>query len=125
MRVLLYIQIVLGLLGSLAAWIFASPHAGWSFACGAALTLLNLAILVFAWPMILARKQFALGVVAIVSKFAILSWILYLVAHSSAILLGWFAFGLATVLPSVVLTSMKRPTPNDVEESANENMREV
>lgn len=114
MRFLLYFQLILGVLGATAAWFFVAPMAGWSFAAGAGLTLFNFAVLVFGWPRILARKQFALGVVAIVSKFAILGWILYLVAHSPAVSLGWFAVGLGTVLPSVIVTAfMMPPGPNE------------
>jgi len=105
MRFLLYFQLLLVVLGTASAWFFVSPIAGWSFAAGSGLTFFNLAVLVFGWPRILARKQFALGVLAIVSKLAILVWILYLVTQSPSIQFGWFAAGLATVLPSVVITS--------------------
>ena len=109
MRVLHYFQLILTFAGTSIAWFFVSPMAGWSFAAGAGLTLLNFAVLVFGWPRILARKQFALGVVAIVSKFAILIWILFLAAHSPTVHLGWFAVGLATVIPSVVATAFLMP----------------
>jgi hypothetical protein len=109
MRVLLYFQLVLAVLGSGLSWFLVAPMAGWSFAAGAGLTFLNFAVLVFAWPRILARKQFALAIVAIVSKFAILIWILYLVAHSPTVHLGWFAVGLATVIPSVLVTAFLMP----------------
>ena len=107
MRFLLGFQIALGLIGSSAAWLIVSPMAGWSFGVGAAVTLFNFCVLVFGWPRILARKQFALGVVVIVSKFAILGWILLIVTRSPSISFGWFAAGLATVLPSVVATSVQ------------------
>ena len=110
MKFLLYFQLVLGFAGSIAAWLLVAPVAGGSFAIGALMTLFNFAILVFGWPRILARKQVALATLAIVSKFAILGWILYLVAHSPAVHLGWFALGLGTVVPSVITAAFKMPT---------------
>ncbi len=125
MRLLLYFQLLLAFAGTAAAWFFASPMSGWSFAAGASLTLFNFAILVFGWPRILARKQFALGVVAIVSKLAILIWILYLVAHSPIIHLGWFAVGLATVIPSTLITAYLMPESVGGRERLAQDSREV
>lgn len=114
MKFLIYFELVLGVVGTSLAFFLVAPTAGISFAAGAAVTLFNFAVLVFGWPRILAKKQVAPATAAIVFKFAILGWILYLVAHSPAINLAWFAMGLATVIPSVIVTAFNMPTDDDL-----------
>ena len=118
MKFLIYFELVLGFVGSGLAFFLVAPTAGVSFAAGAAVTLFNFAVLVFGWPRILAKKQVAPATAAIVFKFAILGWILYLVAHSNdhgrGINLAWFAMGLATVIPSVIVTAFNMPTDDDL-----------
>ena len=93
-------------IGLVAVGILAGLSPAASFFAGSAVTLFNLAVLVFGWPRILAQKQVARIVFLIVFKFAILGVILYLAVNSPAIRLGWFALGLATVLPSVTVTAI-------------------
>lgn len=112
MTFLLYFQGALAVLGTVLMAILVGSGPALSFAGGAALTLFNFVVLVFGWPRILAQKQVARAVVVIVFKFAILGWILYLVAHSPAVHIGWFALGLATVVPSVLVTAFKIPSEN-------------
>ena len=73
---------------------------------GALASALNLIFLVVSWPLILQKKQVALGMMGIVFKFALLVGILYFVAESKIISLGWFAIGLGTVIPSVILATV-------------------
>ena len=110
MSFLLYFQLALSVAGTVLIAILHGPNAAVSFAGGAGVTLFNFAVLVFGWPRMLAQKQVARAVLVIVFKFAILGWILYLVAHSQTISLGWFALGIATVIPSVLATAFKIPS---------------
>lgn len=102
---LIAIQLAITILGAGVVGFFTTSAAGFSFAAGAGVILFNFAVLVFGWPRVLAKKQVALGSVAIVIKFAILGWILYLVTHSSSVRIGWFAFGMATVFPSLLMAA--------------------
>lgn len=106
MKALIPLQLAITVLGAGLVGAFVSSAAGLSFAAGTGLILFNFAALVFGWPRVLAKKQVALGSVAIVIKFAILGWILYLVTHSSTVRIGWFAFGMATVFPSLLMAAL-------------------
>ena len=117
MTILLKIQVGFAVFGALLVAFFAGQPALWSFAGGAAVTLFNFAVLVYVWPVILAKKQVAPGIGVIIFKFAILGWILYLVAHSQTVRLGWFACGLATVLPSVLVTAFMSDFSDDSKEA--------
>jgi Zn-dependent protease with chaperone function len=106
MRFLLLFHVVASVsLAGLVAWLFGAQAAQSTFA-GAMFTLLNLGFLVVTWPRILAKKQVALAVAAIVFKFALLGGILYLVTASRSISLGWFAVGFGLVVPSVLATAI-------------------
>jgi hypothetical protein len=59
------------------------------------------------WPIIFAKKGFALSVSVIVFKFAILAWIMNEVATGGLIHQGWFSIGLAQVVLTSVLTALK------------------
>ncbi len=107
MTFLIYFQLALTVLGAVFVVVFSGSAPGISYLAGGTVTLFNLAVLVFGWPRMLAQKQVARAVAVIVFKFAILGWILYLVVHSQTIQLGWFALGLATVIPSVLVTAFK------------------
>lgn len=111
MMFLVYFQLALTVLVAATAAAVTSVDLGATLSAtgGATVTLFNLWILVAAWPRILAKKQIAVGVAAIVFKFAILGLILYLVTNSKHVQLGWFAFGLGTVLPSVLVTAWRMP----------------
>lgn len=117
MTILLKIQVGFGVLGSVLVAFFAGQAASLSFTGGAALTLFNFAVLVYGWPRILAKKQVAPAIAVIIFKFAILGWILYLVASSQTIHLGWFACGLATVIPSVLVTAFMSDFSDDSKEA--------
>jgi hypothetical protein len=105
------IHLVFGTLATLAVAYFSGPSAAISCASGAGLTFLNLVVLVVAWPKILAKKHVAWAILVIVSKIAILAWILYEVVHLETrwggIQLGWFAVGFGLVFPSVVATAAR------------------
>jgi hypothetical protein len=105
MRFLLYFHTLLTVVGATLACFLVGESAGVSFLMGALVSLINLAGLVFAWPLILAKKLVALSIGVIVFKFAILGWILYEVVHTSYVHTGWFAGGLAIVVISVTATS--------------------
>jgi hypothetical protein len=105
MKTLVPVQLAITVLGAGVVGFFTTSAAGFSFAAGAGVILFNFAVLVFGWPRVLAKKQVALGSVAIVIKFAILGWILYLATHSSTVRIGWFAFGMATVFPSLLMAA--------------------
>jgi hypothetical protein len=107
MKILVYFQLALTVFGFALLSLLVTPVAGVSFAGGAAVTLFNFVVLVFAWPRILAQKQVALALFTIIFKFAILGLILYLVARSPSLQAGWFAFGLATVFPSILVAALQ------------------
>ena len=115
MRFLVYFQLALGVVGAALVAIFAGSSPAASFAGGAGLTLFNLAVLVFGWPRILMQKQVARAVLAIIFKLAISGWILYLVTRSQSVQIGWFALGLATVVPSVLVTAFQNPIESTTE----------
>ena len=107
MTFLVYFQAALTVVGAVCVGALSGFAPAVSYLAGALVTLFNSAVLVFGWPRMLAQKQVARAVAVIVFKFAILGWILYLVVHSQTIQLGWFALGLATVIPSVLVTAFK------------------
>lgn len=108
---LVYFQLVLALLVTVCVGAYTGSWASaLSTFGGSMVTLFNLFVLVFVWPRILNNKKVALAVATIVFKFAILGLILYIVTHTPSIQLGWFALGLATVLPSVLATAYKMPS---------------
>ena len=109
MKPLLLIQIAFGVFGAVLLLLLTSQIVAVSYLAGAGLSLLNLIILVLSWPRILAKKQFALSIGVIVFKFAILGWIIYEVATVNWLRIGWFAVGLSTVVPTVVLTALRLP----------------
>ncbi len=106
MTLLLLTQIAMMLSVSALAFATGGFAAAQSALFGAAISLLNLIFLVFTWPRMLAKKQVALGVSAIVFKFALLGWILYLVTQSQTTSGAWLSVGLATVIPSVLVTAI-------------------
>ena len=107
MTFLLVFHLLLMSGGSLAVWAFSGSHSALSFAAGAGLILFNLAGLVLVWPRILQKKQVALSISGIVLKFAILVGILYVLVDGKYVNLAWLAAGIALVVPSVVVTSIK------------------
>ncbi len=111
MMFLVYFQLALTVVLTVAVGVFTQsiPATGSAFG-GALVSAFNLWVLVYGWPKILANKRVALAVAAIVFKFAILGLILYFVTHTPAISLGWFAVGLGTVIPSVLVTAYKMPS---------------
>lgn len=116
MRFLLTLHLTLGICGAALLLIAAGRNESVSFACGAALSLANLAVLVGTWPLLLAKKLVALSIGVIVFKFAILAWILNEVATGKLIQLGWFASGLALIVVSVLVTAFR-----DARQSSNTN----
>lgn len=111
MMFLIYFQLALGLAVTAAVGAYTGTlAASLSTLGGAAVTLFNLYVLVAVWPRVLANKKVAQATGVIVFKFAILGLILYVVTHTPTVQLGWFALGLATVLPSVVVTALRMPT---------------
>ena len=107
MRFLLVIHMAFAIVGALLLFCFATPRETFSFIAGASIAGLNLVTLIYSWPRILAKKQVALSIGVIVFKFAILGWIIYVVATSKQFNLGWVAVGLALVIPSVLATTLK------------------
>jgi hypothetical protein len=104
-RVFILSHLVLSAIAVVLAQIWGGGF-GISAACGAGTSLLNTALLGFTWSRIMAKKQVALAIVIIVFKFALFGWILYLVAHSESIHIGWFSIGLGMVIPSSIITAL-------------------
>jgi hypothetical protein len=96
-------------IGALALHIFNSQLAAVSFVAGAAVMMLNVAGLHFAWSRILVKKQVALPVGVIVIKYAILGFIIYRVATENLLQVSWFAAGFSLVLISSVVSILRSP----------------
>ena len=94
---------------------FHSRESGFAFLCGATVSFINLVLLVVVWPRILAKKQVAFSIGIIVSKFAILGWILYEVVSQNLLQVGWFATGIATIMVTVLSAALfiSQDSPND------------
>lgn len=107
MRFLLKIHFALSLFFSLLLGLVFDLSVALSFAAGSFLMLGNLVVMSLVWPLILAKKQVALSTGVIVFKFAILTWIIFLVATGKTIQVGWFAVGLSLVVVSAVITAFK------------------
>ncbi|MES2962740.1 MAG: hypothetical protein V4760_02545 [Bdellovibrionota bacterium] len=114
MRFLLVFHIVVTALLGVFVFTARGEAAALSVLAGGLVSFLNLTFLVITWPRLLAKKQVALAIATIVFKFALLGWILYFVAQSQAIRLGWFATGLGVVIASVLATAIFA-TPKDEE----------
>ena len=106
MRFLLILHATLVAIGYGLVLVAVGPQEANSLAFGGLVSFANLALLVFAWPRILAKKQVALSIGVIVFKFAILGWILYVAVHSEQTRIGWFAIGLGFVILSSVVTAL-------------------
>jgi hypothetical protein len=120
MKSLLYIQLALTTVAASIGGLFFGFMAMISISGGGALMLLNLFALVFSWPRILAKKSIALATGVIVFKFAILGWIIYEVVGGEALHIGWFAVGMATVVPAVVGTAfIYNPDSDTLEKAEN------
>ena len=107
MKFLLLAQFLLSLGGTALLWIGADAEAAISFAAGGGLMFGNLLVMVLFWPLILAKKLFALSVGVIVFKFAILAWIINEIAIGKAIQLGWFSVGMSLIVVSVLATAVR------------------
>ena len=90
--------------------------AAMSFAAGGGLIFFSFAFSALIWPLVLRKKLIALSVGVIVFKFAILAWILNVVATGSSIQTDWFAGGLALVVVSSLATAVRESyRANDAE----------
>jgi hypothetical protein len=74
---------------------------------------INLSVMLVTWPRILAKKQIAPSVLVIVFKFAILGWIIFEVVNDGRIQIGWFAAGLATIVPASLVTMLSSNPTSD------------
>jgi len=120
MRILLLTQFILSLFFTLLLWLIYDRTVGLSFAAGSFLMFGNLVVMSLVWPLILAKKQVALSTGVIVFKFAILTWILFIVATGNSIRTGWFAVGLSLVVVTAVITAFKTSATSS---SAEEDLR--
>lgn len=121
MKFLLTTQFILSLFLSLLLWLIFDRTVALSFAAGSFLMFGNLAVMSLVWPLILAKKQVALSTGVIVFKFAILTWILFIVATGNSIRAGWFAVGLSLVVVTAVITAFKTSATSS--SSAEEDLR--
>lgn len=69
--------------------------------------MLNVAALQFAWGRILSKKQVALSMGVIVSKYAIIGFILYRVATENLLDIPWFAAGFSMVILGAVASTLR------------------
>lgn len=116
MKFLIWSHFVIGLVGYLLVASFRNSTDAASFAMGAGLSWFNLLSLVITWPRILAKKLVALSIGVIVLKFAILGSIVYAVVAWKAADIGWFSFGIGTVILSTVATGlMPQESPEKAE----------
>lgn len=104
---LLLCHVVIGAFAALLAWFGMGGVAGLSVLVGGLTMLGNLIVLCLVWPLLLEKKLVALSIGVIVFKFAILIWIISLVATSSRLQPAWFGLGLATVVLSALATAVR------------------
>ena len=118
LRFMLWIHLAFSIVGAGFVAAAYDGSTGIWFLFGGLLMLFNLAVHVFAWPRLLAKKSIALSIGVIVFKFAILGWIIYEAANGPRIahLLGLnpdsfslaaFAGGLVLIVPSVFATALR------------------
>jgi hypothetical protein len=106
MSFLLYFHSLLTLSAAALIWLWRDLEAAKSFAAGGAVIFFSFVVSVVFWPLVLRKKLIALSVSVIVFKFAILAWILKVVATGKSIQLGWFSGGLALVVVSALATAV-------------------
>ena len=107
MRYFLLSHAVITVLAAAFVFLTFGRFASLSFLCGALVTLGNGISLCLVWPNILAKKLIALSVGVIIFKFAILIWIISIVANTDQLSQGWFGVGLAVVVLSAIATAMR------------------
>lgn len=73
-----------------------------SYALGTVVIMVNVGLLAFVLKQLFAKKSVALTVFAIVTKYAVLGTIIYLMATQSYLPLVWFVVGLSTVIVSAL-----------------------
>jgi hypothetical protein len=102
MKYLILLQIAVSLFGALFVLIFNTPQNAGSFLSGAMLIALNMYLLDLSWGQVLKKKLVAMSFLIIVFKYALLTGLVYLLAHSRMINLVWMVAGLS----SLVLTGL-------------------
>lgn len=107
MKFLLLTHLVLSVFGAVFLGLFMDWSTAFSFVAGAGLMLGNFAFHALVWPFFLPKKLFALSIGVIVFKFAILAWILNIVATGNTLQAGWFAVGICTVVVTAVITAFR------------------
>ncbi len=115
MNSLVAIHILVSIVAIICVAVFNDQLSALSVAAGTGASLLNLLGLSIAWPRILAKKQVALAISVIVFKFAILVWILYVVANGKYLNLGWFSAGLGLVIISVIGAGIRSDSESSAE----------
>lgn len=88
-------------------YFFIDPKTAVSFILGSAVFGINLALIAFSWGHILKKKLVALSISVIVFKFALLVWIIYLVANDNRLSLFWFSIGMGVVIITALATALQ------------------
>lgn len=73
---------------------------------GAALMLVNIVLLTWAWRRIFIKKSIALAVSVIVIKYAIIGLLVFKLAQKETFEMAGFLIGLTSVLPSMLLAAV-------------------
>ena len=103
MKLFIWIQVAITVLGSLIIAETHTPEGAASFAAGSGLILLNIFSLVFTWSRVIQKKLVALSLVIIVFKYAILGFIIYKLLGTQWLHQGFFCVGLGSLVVTTLI----------------------
>lgn len=107
MKLVVLIQFIVAVVGSLLVGYFCGAQQSYSFLIGAGLILLNFLLLGLAWKLIFAQKFVALSIGVIVFKYAILGIIIFKLVKNPWVSLLWFSMGVATFMIPAIAYAIK------------------
>ena len=113
MKLFFIIQITVILAGSLIFAEIVDTKSAASFASGAGLILLNVAVLAFVWLYLIQKKLVAVSLTIIVFKYAILGVIIYKLLNLEWIQQSWFCVGLGSLVFSTLVYGFIAPEKDD------------
>lgn len=107
MKLVIYAQLLITLLGSVFLGAFYAPQYGLSFAAGSLLIILSFFFLGLGFGLIFKKKLIALAIGIIVFKYAILGIIIFTLVKLAWFNPLWFSLGVASFVASGVIYALK------------------
>ncbi len=99
------LQLLFGILG-LVFVVFFMPRITNSFLTGWALSTINFLLLNFFWRRVFEKKHIAMTLLLVITKYAGLAALLYLLVNSNWVHLGGLLFGISTLLLSIITVAL-------------------